>query len=215
MKLVFYLCLISCLLSSSCNSKSQKNDYNKAEQLNERALSLGLLGDTIQIMEAIQLLNEATNIQPDYYAAYWNKLTFQRQLGLIDDIFLTLKAVEQFRSKDPYLKTQLGAFYELYKGDTIRGKIRYEEADLLFISILDTINPNSIEYEGAITSYALNLKLLGREEEANRILCSHIKNYDEEYDEYKLLMETFIKSTRKELLNTMVFGNGFLAGADL
>jgi hypothetical protein len=131
---------------------------------------------------------------------------FQRQLGLMDDAFATLKVMEQIRSKNPDLKTMLGTFYEQYKQDTIQAMVKYREADLLYKSILDTITPNSLSYQSIITSYALNLKMLGKNFEADSILLLFIQNYyyndKEEYKVFKQFIETnIIKKTREELIN--------------
>jgi len=208
MKLVIYSFLISCLLFSACNSKTQEHNYNeKAKQLNDSAVTMSFqLSDTAKVMAAIQLLNEATNIQSDYYSAYWNKLVFQSQLGLIDDAFATLKIMEQISPKNPDLKLRLGNFYEQHKKDTIQAMSKYREADLLYKSILDTINTNSLSYQSIITSYALNLKMLGKNVEADSILYSFIQNhyYDdkEEYEVFKQFIETYIfKKTREEVIN--------------
>ena len=132
MKLIILPFFISCLLFSACGTKAQENNYNKkAKQLNDSAIAMGLLGDTAKVMAAIQLLNEATNIQPDYYLAYWNKLAFQCQLGLMDDVFTTLKIMEQISPENPDLKTRLGVFYERYKKDAIQAQVKYNEAEVL------------------------------------------------------------------------------------
>jgi len=207
MKLIIYPLFISCLLFFGCNSKAQEHNYHKeATLLNDSAVTMSFWGDTAKVMEAIKLLNEATDIQPDYYSAYWNKLMFQRQLGLMDDAFATLKVMEQIRSKNPDLKTMLGTFYEQYKQDTIQAMVKYREADLLYKSILDTITPNSLSYQSIITSYALNLKMLGKNFEADSILLLFIQNYyyndKEEYKVFKQFIETnIIKKTREELIN--------------
>lgn len=207
MKLIIYTFFIFFLLFSACNSKAQEHHYNeRAKQLNDSAVAMSLLGDTAKVITAIELLNEATDIQPDYYLAYCNKLIFQRQLGLIDDAFSTLKAMEQLNPKNPDLKTMFGILYEQYKQDTIQAKVKYSEADLLYKSILDTINSNSLSYQSIITNYAFNLKLLGKNFEADSILYSFIQNYYDENKEedkvFKQHIETyFIKKTREDLIN--------------
>ncbi len=207
MKLIVYSFIISCLLFFGCNSKEQEHNYNKkARQLNDSAVTMSLLGDTAKIMAGIELLNKATDIKPDYYLAYWNKLVFQIKLGLMDNAIATLKVMEQISPENPDLKTMFGIFYEQNRKDTMEAMVKYKEADLLYKSILDTINTNSLSYQSIITNYALNLKMLGKNFESDSILYSFIQNYyhddKEEYRIFKQFIETnIIKKTRKELIN--------------
>jgi len=192
MKIIIYSLIIFSLLLSGCNTNPQK----KAKQLHDKAIFITLREpDSAKIMKAIELLNQATDLQPDYYVAYGNKLKFQRGLGLWNDAFSTLKVMEQLKPNDPDLKTMLGAFYEHHKKDTIQAKIKYNEADLLYKHMLDTILYNSYNYESVIIGYTLNLKLLGEESEANRIL------YDYYGEDVKEFIEPFvIQKTREALL---------------
>ncbi len=61
-------------------------------------------------------------------------------------------------------------------------------------------------YQSIITSYAFNLKMLGKGFEADSILYSFIQNYYHDDKEghklFKQFIETyFIKKTREELIN--------------
>ncbi len=206
MKSIICPFIISFLLFFGCSSKAREHNYHKnARQLNDSAVKIASFGDTIKIMHAIELLNEAIDIKPDYYLAYWNKLIFQRQLGLMDDAFATLKAIEEISPKNPYIKTMLGVFYEQNKKDTTEAMVKYKEADLLYKSIFDS-NTDSLSYPSMLTNYTLNLKMLGRDFEADSILYSFIQNYchdaKEENRVFKEFIETnIIKKTREELIN--------------
>ena len=192
MKLIVNPFLICFLLLSGCCIKEQ----NKAKRLYNKALIMTSFNpDTARVMQALELLNKATDMQPDYYIAYDYKLLIQSQLGFTDDAFSTLKIMELLKPENPDLKTMLGAYYEYHKGDTMQAKVKYNEADLLYKSIIDDIISDSCKYESIIMGYTLNLKMLGKETEANRIL------YDYYGEDVKEFIEPFvIKKTKEEVL---------------
>ncbi|MDR1679191.1 MAG: hypothetical protein LBR81_05365 [Prevotellaceae bacterium] len=196
MKLIPYILF---LFFIACNGT---NTQNKAQQLNDSAVSMSLLGDTAKVTAAIELLNKATAMQSDYYVAYWNKLIFQRQLGLMDDAFSTLKIMEQLNPENPDLKTMLGSVYEKYKKDTIQAVNKYKEADLLYKSILDTLSSESISYQNMLINYAINTKLLGQENNAKTILTSIIQDSNNE-DFNELIDASLVRKTRIELLESV------------
>ena len=206
MKSLIYSFVISCLLLLSCNSKAEKDNFNtQVRQLNDSAVAIGSLGDTAKIMVAIELLNKVIAMKPDYYLAYWNKLTFQYRLGLMEDAFATLKSMEQINPENPDLKTMIGAFLEQNKKDSIQAMTKYKEADLLYRNILDTISPNCLSYQSTMINYILNLKLLGENFDADSILYSPTQNdyygKEEIYEAFKQFAENnLMKKTREELV---------------
>ncbi|KGN81074.1 hypothetical protein HR13_02450 [Porphyromonas gulae] len=58
---------------------------------------MALLGDSIEVVRAIRLLDEATAIDPDYYIAYRNKATFLRKVGRIEGLFSAMKEMERIK----------------------------------------------------------------------------------------------------------------------
>jgi len=207
-KSIIYLLLIFCFFLSSCSENPQK----KAKKLHDRAIFMALNDKYNSKITAIQLLTEATDLQPDYYAAYANKLIFQRELGLYDDAFSTLITMGQLKPKNPDLQSIIGAFYEYHNKDTLQAIIKYEEADLLYNLILDTIKFYSPMYRDIIIHYVMNLRLLKPTFETITILNSLFKNYDCNYDnkhEYetlkKMLSELIEKQSRDQLLISKFF----------
>lgn len=214
MKLNICSFIISCLLLLGCNSKTKRDNCNKqVRQLNDSAVAIGSLGDTTKIMVAIELLNKVIAMKPDYYLAYWNKLTFQYRLGLMDDAFATLKSMEQINPENPDLKTMIGAFLEQNKKDSIQAMTKYKEADLLYKNILDTISPNCLSYQFTMINYILNLKLLGENFDADSILYSPTQNdyygKEEIYEAFKQFAENnLMKKTREELVKMVSLSSG-------
>jgi len=135
----------------------------------------------VRMMKAIKLLDKVIDLQPNHYGAHDLKFSFQLRLGLFDDAISTLKAMEQLKPNDPDIKTMLGAFYEHHENAIIKAKIKYEEADSLFISILETTKLDSQEYESIIMGYTINLKLLGRDSLMYSVLYNY---YGEEVNDW-------------------------------
>jgi len=208
MKLVIFSYSTLFLLFFSCGNTPQEEALRLC---NKAVFLIANNPDTTKVLKAIQLLDKATDIQPDYYVAYDNKFAFQCELDLIDDAFCTLKNMERLKPESPDLKTTLGAFYEYYKKDTIRAMNKYNEANLLYKLILDTLNPDFRNYEFIITDYAFNLKLLKEDAEANQVLHDCFGN------DIKDFIDTFmVKRTREEVLKWKYFTpNGIILGGDV
>jgi tetratricopeptide (TPR) repeat protein len=198
-----------CFFLSCCSNNPQK----KAKRLHDRAIFMTCLkSDTATQMAAIQLLNKATDLQPDYFGAHANKLIFQQELGLYDDAFNTLIIMEQLKPKNPDLKSIIGAFCEYYHKDTLQAMLKYEEADLLYHSILDTIQFYSPMYKNVIIYYAMNLRLLKTTFETITMTNSFFEhcycddNNKQECEDIKKMLETLIeKQTRDQLLVSKFF----------
>lgn len=87
--------------------------------------------------------------------------------------------------------------------------LKYEEADRLYRVMSDSITPESNAYIALVTSRAGNLKLLGRQAEADSLLQALSQGYSEDesienfaLEEVKILLDR----PREELLE-MVFSS--------
>ncbi len=209
MKAIIFPILIFCLLPFGCSNNPQK----KAERLHKKALFITLKEpDSSKIMKALELFNQATDLQADYYIAYANKLELQRELGLFDDSFSTLKVMEQLKPENPDVKSILGAFYEYHQKDTIQAMLKYNEADLLYKSILDTFKSYSPITQNIIIHYAMNLRLLKTKYEAINVLKSFFEyrycdygNEEQCLDFKKFIYDLTEKQTREQLLVSKSF----------
>jgi tetratricopeptide (TPR) repeat protein len=196
MYILAFIVFISCGQIDKKEGKFQIDE--KAKQLNDSAIGLANTFDNNKILEAIKLFDQATKIQPNYYVAYWNKMVYQNQLGLANDAFETLKKLEELRPKNPDLKVTAGIFMET-NFDSIKAREKFIEAEKIYKSILDTLNSTTDTFQTILINRAVNLKFLGRENEANGILMAiKQKQKDESLKEF---MNSFIKMGRKELLN--------------
>ena len=207
MKLVFYLLALLTFISCGQTEK-RKEKYKvdlKAQELNNRGVKLALTLNEDSILKAISMLDQATKIQPDYYLAHWNKFIYQNQLGLTKDALTTLKDLEKLTPENPDWKVELGIFMEV-NGDSLKAREKYVEADRLYKSILDTLTSKTEPYQMILTNRAVNLKLLGYENEGDKILKEiSSKQADTTLKE---LFECFVTLTRKELIENFKQRNG-------
>ena len=140
MKQVIYILTI--LTSISCGQTENKKEKNqvdeRAKELNNRAIELTMTFNNDSILKAIELFDQATELQPDYYLAHWNKFVFQNQLGQTSEAFETLKKLETIRPNNPDLKVTAGVLIEL-NGDSLSARRKFLQADKIYTTILDTL----------------------------------------------------------------------------
>ena len=200
MKQVIYILTI--LTFISCGQTENKKEKNlvdeRAKELNNRGIELTMTYNNDSILKAIDYFNQATELQPDFYLAHWNKFVYQNQLGQITEAFETLKKLETIRPNNPDLKATAGVFIEL-SGDSLTARQKFLKADQIYTSILDTLTNETDPQKMTLMNKAVNLKFLGREDEGNKIL-EDIKAETKD-ENLKEMFETFIRMTRKELID--------------
>lgn len=186
---------ISCGQKKNVNRQIQIDE--QALQLNDSAASLAVTFEHDKVLKAIELLDQATRIQPDYYLAYWNKMVFQSQIGRTEEAIETLNKLEEIKPKDPDLKTLLGVYIELNK-DSLQARQKFMEAENLYSRIFDTLKIESDLYSFHLTNRAINFKLLGFEKDAEETFQS-VKKEQTNQDLQEMILE-FQNLDRKELL---------------
>lgn len=200
MRQVFYILTI--LTFISCGETKKKGEANqidkRAIELNDKGIELAMTFDNDSIKKAIELFDQATKIEPDYYLAYWNKLVFQNHLGQKTEAFETINKLENIRPNNPDLKVTTGVLIEL-NGDSLSARQKFLQADKIYTSILDTLTNKTDPQKMTLMNKAVNLKFLGREDEGNKIL-EDIKTETKE-ENLKEMFETLIRMTRKELID--------------
>lgn len=201
MKQIIYISTILAFIScgQTENKKAENRIDERAKELNNKGIELSMTFNDDSIKKAIELFNQATDLQPDFYLAHWNKFVYQNQLGLKSEAFETLKELETLRPTNPDLKVTAGIFIEL-SGDSITARQKFLQADQIYSTILDTLTNTTDPHKITLTNKAINLKFLGREDEGNKIL----ENTRNETDDENLrdMIEMYLRMTRKELIHS-------------
>jgi tetratricopeptide (TPR) repeat protein len=195
------ICILTILIFFSCGRIENKRSDNKvdikAKELNDKGVELAMSFQNDSIKRAIELFNQAIDLQPDFYLAYWNKFVFQNQLGQKSEAFETLKKLETLKPNNPELLVTTGIFIEL-RGDSSTARQKFLKADQIYTSIIDTLSQKTVTYQMTLTSKAVNMKFLGQEDEANKIFENVISQNSN--SNLKEMSEKLKTMTRKELM---------------
>jgi tetratricopeptide (TPR) repeat protein len=189
------------IVLSSCGhvSTDKKTTIDPdARALNDSAVALHMTFNKENTMKAIELLDKATKIDPGYFLAHWNKYVFQNELNMKEQAFETLKTLELLTPENPELKMASGVFHENI-GDSSTAFQKYQRANSIYESNLDTLAKNGIQYSMLQSNRAINLILLGRESQGKEILNDLLQNESDEAT--KELIKEFLTLSRQDLLD--------------
>lgn len=176
-KWVIVLCGSLILGVLACGENKAEAE-RQAKLLTDSAMSIvSVSSKSEDLQKALELLNAAASKMPTYYQAHWNKLIIQNQLGLRDEAYQTLQTLEELRPKNPDLKATDGIFL-LIKGDSVHAQQKFEAADALFNEVLDTLHNINDPYQTIRINKAINMRFMGKEQEAQALLDSIAKQQD-------------------------------------
>ena len=169
MKLFNILLTITLLCSFSCNSQNKQSYDEKAIALNNRASELIITKPD----SALILLNQATEIDPDYYLAHNNKINLFISRGEFDK---AIESAEKGVKAKPDLAesvTMLGMLYD-YKGQTDKAREQYTKALEIYNRRLENSDKN--EFDNKLNR-ALTLLLLEKLEEGQKEIERLLQEY--------------------------------------
>jgi tetratricopeptide (TPR) repeat protein len=174
----FLIFAMSC--SDAAKNSPEKNPVDpKAIALNDSAMKLGQSGDSVSVVKAIAMLDQATAIDSNFYIAYWNKRAFQMQSARYKDALVTSKELIRIKPGTPDFYSGAGIVCELM-GDSIESQKYFQQADKKYKSILDTMQTSTRGYEMLIMGNGMNMVMMGEYAKGNALLH---KLYDEDTDE--------------------------------
>jgi tetratricopeptide (TPR) repeat protein len=204
--LFFFIIFIAC----SQNQQAKKYIPNpKAKQLADSAAMV--LMYTNDKEKAIALLDQAIQIDSNYYLAYANKLGFQASLNRFNDALVTAKNLIRIKPQSPDAHTAVGMIY-WKTGDSVSAINHFTKASTLFDKILDTMSKSNKYYESALMNKAFNFILLGQQEKGNEILR---ELYNKQTDEdQKKMYEQFLNKSRKEIIDDLFTHENSVSSSD-
>jgi len=201
MKIAFYL--FSILVFSSCDFQKGSNhdEINiEAMELNDKAIKLTMVNNDDSLLLAKNYLEKAIKIQPNYFLAYRNKSLVLKKMGLTIELIENLETLAKLQPENPDNYTALGLILEL-NGDSLIAMEKYQVADKIYSSILDTLTSEYDPYYSIETNRALNLKYIHKEAEANDLLIQVKAKLKEPF--MKDMIDDFIKMNRQQLLERL------------
>ncbi|GHT20551.1 hypothetical protein FACS189429_8680 [Bacteroidia bacterium] len=189
---------VSILLVFACKHKpANEGERVTASQLTDSAVRVAMYLDSQAVESALILLDKAIALDTNYFAAYWNKMTYQNQLELFDEAFETAKKIEHLQPNNATIKTSIG-FYLDRQGKCTDAKLKYEEAEKIYETILhsetDEFKRKQIEF-----GRAMNLKLSGKEKAANEIFSVILQT--ETDDLLQQQIQHYLNMNREDMLN--------------
>ena len=201
MKIAFYL--FSILVFSSCDFQKGSNhdEINiEAMELNDKAIKLTMVNNDDSLLLAKNYLEKAIKIQPNYFLAYRNKSLVLKKMGLTIELIENLETLAKLQPENPDNYTALGLILEL-NGDSLIAMEKYQVADKIYSSILDTLTSEYDPYYSIETNRALNLKYIHKEAEAYDLLIQVKAKLKEPF--MKDMIDDFIKMNRQQLLERL------------
>lgn len=140
-------CFLQCIGNN--NKEAAADNLYKSVQIedstailkNNKAVDIYLKsnGNIDSLRKAIDLLDEALNIDPNYAIAYTNKAQYLSVLGEYDEVMVVIDQALKVRPDDPQLHFIKGVFYEK-ENLKKQAKKSFEEAILSYDKAIDS-NP--------------------------------------------------------------------------
>lgn len=186
---------IFCVTLFSCGPKPKKYSMNKdAVELNNRAMKLiAFIDNADSSTKAIALLEQATTIDTNYFLGHYNKLMFLSQLKQFDNAIATINKLILLRPGAHDLYLQGGFLYEQVN-DTVSSKVYFTKSVTICSAVLDTMSYINSDYDMILGNKAINLVMLGEQEQANKTFK---KLYDRQSDENSKNMVLSIMNKNK------------------
>lgn len=195
----FFISALFVLSQSACTPKAPAEvELNPAAvSLNDSAMRMVQGYDSLQIEAALLLWAEAIQLQPDFAVARMNQLVFLNHQGRFEEAMAALAELEKLQPENSELKVWEGIFTEL-QYDSLQASVIFVEADKLYKKQLNKQSPSTRSYQLLLINYAVNLKFLGMEEDANKLL-EEIKKRKGNEDLYEMTTN-FQLLSRNELI---------------
>lgn len=183
---------------SACGQQPKRPGYfidPKAKELNDSAGSVVIHSQDYQ--KAIALLDQAIKIDSNFYTAFWNKVSFQCNLQQFDKALITAKNLNRIKPESPDYFFTTGLIYDKMC-DTVSSQKYFNQSAIFYDKILDTMNRTNKNYDNILMSKAINLIIIGQEQNGNGILKQLYRKKDEAFKE---MLSLFMDKSKQEILD--------------
>ena len=199
MRITKHIYIIPILLLLACGENNEAtNIHNEAIQYCDSAMALSMTEGVVGYERAIKMLDKATEIDTNYYLAYWNKLPLLTELKQYDKALIAAKHLVRGNPTNPDIYVTTGTLYERL-GDTISAKKYYYNGLELYDKYLDTMNSQNNSYNMLLMNKGITLVMMGKDREGNEILK---KMYDKQTDkDFKEMLFGFMNKSKEEIMD--------------
>jgi len=207
MKSLEFITISLFIAISSCAQNTVKRKADPAAvALNNKAMALvQFSNDKDSVTKAVDLLDEATKIDSNYFLGYNNKFIFLNKLKEFDKAALTIDTMIELRPHAHDLYLMGGVAHERI-GDTSKAKDYFEKSLTICNAVLDTMNTKNSDHDMLQMNKAINLIMLGDQAKGNDLMK---QVYDRQTDDtFKEYLSSFMNKNKKELLELMTATDG-------
>ncbi len=199
MKITKHIYIIPILLLLACGENNETtNINNEAIQYCDSAMALSITEGVVGYERAIKMLDKATEIDTNYYLAYWNKLPLLTELKQYDKALIAAKHLIRANPTNPDIYVTTGALYHRL-GDTISAGRYYYNGMELYDKYLDTMNARNNSYDMLLMNKGITLVMLGKNKAGNNVLKSI---YDRQTDkDFKEMLLGFMNKSKEEIMD--------------
>jgi len=143
-------------INVNCYSQSieaKKNNVNpKARALNDSAVNLVI--NNVQYDKAIDLLDQALQIDSNYLSALYHKFSYEYTIQRYNQAIITAQHILRLQPQPPYFYTSVASLY-FHSGDSISANKFLQVAEIKINSILDTMKMANSEYNDLLLNKAV------------------------------------------------------------
>ncbi|MDQ3112231.1 MAG: hypothetical protein M3R17_20290 [Bacteroidota bacterium] len=164
------LALVSC--GSQEEGATDADKYNdSAVKLNDSAVRMTMTfkPDSITYMKAVELLDQASAIDSNYYLAYHHKIMFLFGAKQFDKALVASKQIVRLSPNVPESYGRPGIICEIL-GDSVTAHTYFQKAAELYKVRLDTMKSGTPDYDMMVMSQAVNLIMLGEAQKGNELM---------------------------------------------
>jgi len=195
---IFFAIIIS---SCSQSQEVKKHKINpEAIGLNNQAIALLTSMNVDSTKKAITLLDAATNIDSNYFLAYYNKMLFLNELKLYGRSIQTMQNLIRIKPQSHDLYLQGGLLYEI-TGDSIIAKRYFQKSLEILNPVLDTMSINNGDYVMLVGNKAVNLIMTGDQISADKLLRDLLAKHPE--SDWKEYILSLMNKSKKELIESL------------
>lgn len=185
------------LLACGGNNETPKVN-EEAMQYCDSAMILSSTDGITSYEKAIVLLDKATELDTNYYLAYWNKLPLLTELKHYDKALIAAKKLIRANPTNPDIYVTIGTLYERLE-DTVSATKYYNNGLELYNKYLDTMTSQTPNYDMLLMNKGITLVMMGKDKEGNNLLK---KIYDKQTDkDFKEMLLGFMNKSKVEIMD--------------
>ncbi|MFI5196793.1 MAG: tetratricopeptide repeat protein [Chitinophagales bacterium] len=199
----YLLILIICIIAfAHCEAQYTYMPDPKAKMVNDKAINTYIRYNKNQdsVVSVIRMLDQALNIDSNYFIAWTNKLSFECQLKQYDNALNTAKRIIRI-FPDQTNVIFFSGLLEFKTGHNDEATATFNKLINIYDEVPDT-NNNSDHLKTALLNKGIALKLMGKADESRKIFVNlSIKESDLAVRRH---INAYISKSKEEIINKLL-----------